>query len=209
MAAMAAPRSRAPAVAPEDLDTERVLSFANTLSARPTPSPVERLVSYDAFLAWAREAGLLKADDVERLAARARRRAADGVRVVERARELRELLHETFTATSTGRAPKIATLSALSAQLSAWYPHGRLVSAGESLQWAYDGEDDLEQPLWEISRAVSRLLTSPRLSRVHACAAEDCAWWFYDDTKNGSRRWCDMKICGNRDKVRRYRERQR
>ncbi len=133
---MAAPRSRPPAVAPEDLDTERALSFANTLSARPTPSPVERLVSYDAFLAWAREAGLLKADDVERLTARARRRAAEAMRVVERARDLRELLHDTFSATSAGRAPKVETLAALSAQLSAWYPHGRLVSAGESLQWA-------------------------------------------------------------------------
>ena len=206
---MAPARSRQPAVAPAALDTERALSFANTLSARPTPSPVERLVSYDGLLAWAREAGVLKAEEVERLAARARRRAADGLRVVARARELRELVHDTFTATSAGRAPKPETLAALSTHLSAWYPHGRLVSAGESLQWAYDGEDDLERPLWEISRAVSRLLTSPRLARVHACAAEDCAWWFFDDTKNGSRRWCDMKICGNRDKVRRYRERQR
>jgi predicted RNA-binding Zn ribbon-like protein len=206
---MASARSRSPAVAPEDLDTERALSFANTLSARPTPSPVERLVSYDTFLAWAREVGLLRTEDVERLSARARRRPADGSRVVERARELRELVHDTFTAASAGRSPRPETLTALSTHLSAWYPHGRLVSAGESLQWAYDGDDDLKRPLWEISRAVSRLLTSPRLARVHACAAEDCAWWFFDDSRNGSRRWCDMKICGNRDKVRRYRARQR
>ena len=202
-------RSRPPAPAPEELDTERALSFANTLSARPTASPVERLVSYDALLAWTREAGLLKTDDVERLSARGRRRTADGSRIVERARELRELVHDTFMATSAGRSPKAETLAALSAHLSAWYPHGRLVSTGDSLQWTYGGEDDLERPLWEISRAVSRLLTSPRLARVHACAAEDCAWWFFDDTKNGSRRWCDMKICGNRDKVRRYRARQK
>jgi predicted RNA-binding Zn ribbon-like protein len=205
---MASARSRPPVPTPEDVDTGRVLSFANTLSARPTPAPVERLVSYDALLGWAREAGVLKAEDIERLSTRARRRGADGARIVERARVLRELVHDTFVATSAGRAPKPETLAALSAHLSAWYPHGRLVSAGESLQWAYDGADDLERPLWEISRAVSRLLTSARLARVRACAAEDCAWWFVDETKNGSRRWCDMKICGNRDKVRRYRARQ-
>jgi len=202
-------RGRLPAVTPEDLDTERALSFANTLSARPTPSPVERLVSYDAFLSWAREAGLLKTDDVERLLARARRRPSEGTRIVERARDLRELVHDTFSATSAGRAPSHATLAALSAQLSAWYPHGRLVPSGETLQWVYGGDDELERPLWEIARAISRLLTSPRLARVHACAAEDCGWWFFDDTKNGSRRWCDMKLCGNRDKVRRYRARQK
>jgi predicted RNA-binding Zn ribbon-like protein len=206
---MAPERSRPPIVAPEDVDTERTLSFANTLSGRPTASPVERLVSYDALLAWAREAGLLMAQEVVGWGAWARRRAADGARIVDRARALRELVHDTFTATSAGRTPKPETLAGLSARLSAWYPHGRLVSIGDSLQWAYGGEDDLERPLWEISRSVSRLLTSPRLSRVQACAAEDCAWWFFDDTKNGSRRWCDMKICGNRDKVRRYRARQR
>ena len=53
----------------------------------------------------------------------------------------------------------------------------------------------------------SRLVTSARLGRVRACAALDCGWWFLDDTKNASRRWCDMKICGNRQKVRSYRER--
>ncbi|MGE3889659.1 MAG: CGNR zinc finger domain-containing protein, partial [Vicinamibacterales bacterium] len=38
-----------------------------------------------------------------------------------------------------------------------------------------------------------------------ACAAQDCRWWFVDETKNRSRRWCDMKICGNREKLRRFR----
>jgi predicted RNA-binding Zn ribbon-like protein len=168
---------------------------------------VERLVSYDALLAWSREAGLIAAEDLERLAARARRRAADGAAIVERARTLRELLHDTFLSTSEGRAPAEPTLAALSALLSAWYPHGRLVPAEGALHWVYAGDDDLERPLWEVARSVARLLTSPLLARVHACAAEDCRWWFLDDTKNGSRRWCDMKICGNREKVRRYRAR--
>jgi predicted RNA-binding Zn ribbon-like protein len=206
---MARARTRPPIVTPEDVDTSRALAFANTLTARHTPSPVERLVSYDALLAWSREAGLIKAEDLERLAARARRRAADGAAIVDRARTLRELLHDTFLSTSEGRAPAEPTLAALSALLSAWYPHGRLVPAEGALHWVYAGDDDLERPLWEVARSVARLLTSPLLARVHACAAEDCRWWFLDDTKNGSRRWCDMKICGNRDKVRRYRERQR
>ena len=209
MDGMAAVRRRLAAATAEDVDALRALAFVNTLAPRPTAAPVERLVSYDALAAWAQEAGLLRADEVNRLTARARRRGAEAVRIVERARQLRELLHETFTALAAGKSPPPATLTELSAHLSRWYTHGRLVPAEGTLQWVYGGEDDLERPLWEVARAISRLLTSSRLGRVRACAAEDCGWWFLDDTKNASRRWCDMKICGNRDKVRRFRERQR
>jgi predicted RNA-binding Zn ribbon-like protein len=206
---MAAARARPPAPTAEDDDAMRALAFVNTLSGRPTGTPVERLVSYEALLAWSRETGLLKADDSDRLVARARRRSNDAERVLERARALRELLHETFLALGESRPPRSPTLDALSAQLAAFYAHGRLVPAGDMLQWVCSAAEELERPLWEIARTVARLLTSPRLARVRACAAEDCGWWFLDDTKNASRRWCDMKICGNRDKVRRFRERQR
>jgi predicted RNA-binding Zn ribbon-like protein len=206
---MAAARTRPPAPTAEDADVARALAFVNTLSGRPTPTPVERLLSYDALAAWARETGLLKADESDRLVARARRRSGEGERVVERARALRELLHETFVALGEGKPPRSATLDGLSAQLAAFYAHGRLVAAGDALQWVCSAEDELDRPVWEVARTAARLLTSPRLARVRACAAEDCGWWFLDETKNASRRWCDMKICGNRDKVRRFRERQR
>ena len=206
---MPSARPRPPAPVPEDVDTTRTLAFVNTLSSRPTAAPVERLISYDTLLEWAREAGVLRPDDVERLSARGRRRIDDAARILQRARDLRERLHDTFTATSAGRMPSGATLDALSAELSRWYPHGRLVPDADRLQWAYDGVDDLDRPLWEIARAAARLVTSASVMRIRACAADDCGWWFLDDTKNGSRRWCDMKICGNRDKVRRFRARQR
>ena len=49
------------------------------------------------------------------------------------------------------------------------------------------------------------LLTSPDVERVRTCAAAACAWLFLDTTKNRARCWCDMKTCGNREKVRRFR----
>jgi predicted RNA-binding Zn ribbon-like protein len=166
-------------------------------------------VSFDALLAWTRETGVLKADEVEKLAARAKRRHSEAARVLADAKELRELLHATFTATSEERPPAAATLEQLSARLGAWYRYGRLVPGEGALQWIYAGDDDLDRVLWEVARSASRLLTSPQLSRVRPCAAQDCGWWFIDDTKNASRRWCDMKICGNREKLRRFRERQK
>jgi predicted RNA-binding Zn ribbon-like protein len=42
-------------------------------------------------------------------------------------------------------------------------------------------------------------------ARVRMCEAPDgCGWLFYDETRNGTRRWCSMKDCGNRAKARRH-----
>ncbi|WP_426515834.1 CGNR zinc finger domain-containing protein [Diaminobutyricibacter sp. McL0618] len=43
------------------------------------------------------------------------------------------------------------------------------------------------------------------MGRVKLCAADDCRWAFYDRSKNGSRTWCSMGVCGNRQKARTYR----
>jgi predicted RNA-binding Zn ribbon-like protein len=48
------------------------------------------------------------------------------------------------------------------------------------------------------------LLLAKDQSRPHSCAADTCRWLFLDTSKNHTRRWCDMKICGNRAKARRY-----
>jgi predicted RNA-binding Zn ribbon-like protein len=46
------------------------------------------------------------------------------------------------------------------------------------------------------------------LERVRECANHDCGWLFLDLSRNRSRKWCDMSSCGNRAKVRRFRERE-
>jgi predicted RNA-binding Zn ribbon-like protein len=45
--------------------------------------------------------------------------------------------------------------------------------------------------------------------RIKACAAEDCQWAFYDESRNRSRTWCAMEVCGNRAKTRSYRARRK
>ena len=44
---------------------------------------------------------------------------------------------------------------------------------------------------------------------LKTCASEDCRAVFYDRSKNHSGRWCSMEVCGNRAKVRAWRERQK
>ena len=43
--------------------------------------------------------------------------------------------------------------------------------------------------------------------RMKACTAGDCQWAFYDESRNRSRTWCSMEVCGNRAKTRSYRHR--
>lgn len=45
--------------------------------------------------------------------------------------------------------------------------------------------------------------------RLKACASDECQWVYFDNSRNASRRWCDMADCGNLVKQRRYRERRK
>lgn len=65
----------------------------------------------------------------------------------------------------------------------------------------------LERILWPIAQSAAELLTSSELGTVRLCEAPDCAWLFLDQSCNRSRRWSDMKVCGNRQKARRHYQR--
>lgn len=189
----------------DPVDAERVLAFINTLSSRPTAAPVERLESYETLVAWAREQHLVSAAAAERLAGDARKHPHQAAAVLARAKDFREALNSLALAIDAERQPSADVLKTIGDCLASAYANGRLVPHAGALQWVASAEDDLERVLWEIGRAAGRLVVSPRLARVRACAASDCGWWFVDDTKNRSRRWCDMTLCGNREKLRRFR----
>jgi predicted RNA-binding Zn ribbon-like protein len=54
---------------------------------------------------------------------------------------------------------------------------------------------------------VAQALGDGSWQRVKACRSADCQWAFYDRSRNRSGVWCEMAVCGNRTKVRTYRER--
>lgn len=58
-----------------------------------------------------------------------------------------------------------------------------------------------------ILTAAARLVTAGQWERVKICPAEDCLWAFFDRSRNRSRTWCSMRVCGNRKKARSWRER--
>jgi predicted RNA-binding Zn ribbon-like protein len=183
------------------------MAFVNTLSGRSTPSPAEKLRSYASLVEWARGAGVIGAAAAADLRRGAEAHPREADRALAEARALRECLHALFLAVAEQRAPAPPLLASLSEHLGAGYAQARLVYQDGTLQWAPGPVAALDDVARELARAAARLVGSSQLARVRACAAEDCRWWFVDETRNHSRRWCEMKTCGNRAKLRRYRGR--
>lgn len=77
-----------------------------------------------------------------------------------------------------------------------------------------DGGSHLEPDASGVDGALGRLLSIVFASmeegtwqRLKACRSDTCMWAYYDHSKNRSKAWCSMAVCGNRAKARTYRER--
>jgi predicted RNA-binding Zn ribbon-like protein len=186
------------------------LDFVNTLGWRLTDSPVEYLGSYEDLLTWGRQAGLLTPDEAEVLSGLAAMDPEEARAMLSRAVALRETIHRTLSAAIADEQDEGA-LSALNRELSRALSRLRVArAAGEPYVWTWDrsGDDSdgppLDRPLWPVARSAAELLTSPRLGGAKVCAGEGCGWIFLDESRNASRRWCDSRDCGNRERVRKY-----
>lgn len=58
-----------------------------------------------------------------------------------------------------------------------------------------------------IALDLARFMCDFEPERLKHCANPACNMVFYDSGRNGRRRWCAMSVCGNRDKVSRFRAR--
>jgi predicted RNA-binding Zn ribbon-like protein len=58
-----------------------------------------------------------------------------------------------------------------------------------------------------VLAAVAEAMADGSWTRLKACRADDCKWAFIDTARNRTRIWCDMAVCGNREKARRFRSR--
>jgi len=185
------------------------LDLVNTLDWRFRPSgPEELLSSYDDLLRFTEQSGLLNARQVQGL----RRNTGDGVamRALQQARHLREAAAEIFYAIVDERAPSPDSIKRLDESLHAAQANRTLRwrSGGLELAWPSDAPQP-GLPGWILAQAAVDLLTSQQIRLMRECADPGCRWLFLDTSKNHSRRWCDMKICGNRMKARRFKAQQR
>ena len=96
-------------------------------------------------------------------------------------------------------------LSALNAALREASARLEVAPSAGGFEWTWVlDEDELDRVLWPIVGSAANLLTSAELGRVRQCARRGCDWLFVDLSKNQSRRWCSMELCGSRVKSRRY-----
>jgi predicted RNA-binding Zn ribbon-like protein len=187
------------------------LDFCNTVGGKRGGVAREKLHSLDDFIAWAEQAALLKPEQVEGLRRHAVRRPSDAAALLDRAIELREAIFRILLSASDQKAPPDKDMARLNAELAASLGRLRIGPAKEGALFVWQWADDRLQPdhlLGPIARSAAELLVRGDLvAKVHQCEGDNCGWLFVDCSKNHSRRWCDMRDCGNRAKVRRHRKR--
>lgn len=183
------------------------LDFANTADWHASDQPIEYLHRYADLVSWARRAGLLTDHQAERLYREAGHQPEAAGRVLEQAVALREAIYRIFSASAAHRSPGKEDLDLLNTALFEGLRWLRVTQTGATFSWQWDSPAEaLDQMLWPLARSAAELLTSEELDRVRECADDQgCGFLFMDMSRNRSRKWCDMKGCGNRAKVRRYR----
>jgi predicted RNA-binding Zn ribbon-like protein len=191
------------------------LDFANTVDDPEGPNRYDHAGTYPELVAWSVQLGILPPDQAETLLAFAEEHPRARSAALKRAHQLRRILIEIFTEIAVGKSGGSAgiepTPSARWIELRPFVTdamaHAELASEGSTYQltWPEAGRGEagrLDAMLWPVGLTAGELLTSPQLSRLKKCAG--CPWLFLDQSKNLSRRWCNMEDCGTHEKIIRY-----
>ena len=183
------------------------LDFTNTLQRRDADQPHDFLASYSDLVSWSQHADILTPEEADQLLEQAAARQAEAGAVLQHSLVLRETMYRLFSAIVHGQSPDSTDMERLNAVLPGSLARRRIIARSESFAWDWIRSDQaLDCMLWPVVESAADLLTAGELHRLRQCAG--CGWLFLDRSRNGSRRWCDMRVCGNRAKARRYYERQ-
>lgn len=191
------------------IGNHRALDFVNTEVAIDGARR-DLLGGFPELVEWLARAGAVDAASARASLARWRGKRG-GEEVLAEARELRAALRRLADAAAEGRAPPRTTVERVNALLGRGASVTR-VAAVESGGFVARRGLRLEQPadlLVPIAEAAADLICEVDLGRVRRCAHPACVLYFLDGTKNGTRRWCDMRTCGNRANAAAYYRRRR
>jgi len=181
------------------------LDFINTLDWRfGDKQPEDLLKNYDDLLRFSEQSKLVTPKQTRQLRRLAGARSA--AEALQHCRDLREAMAEIFYARLDGRDSSVEARITLERYVKGARLRQKLNwKQSPRLEWEWPPvENDAELPLWALAMSASDLMTSDTVRRVRACDNAECRWLFLDTSKNHTRRWCDMKICGNRMKARRF-----
>ena len=175
--------------APGALETVR--AFVNT---RDVDDEIEELSGPAELVAWLAE------HDLVGDAPPPRATAADVRRAIELREALRAHLRAHHSEPLDPGAAAVLDAAARRARLTLRFV-GHDATALEPAAGGVDGA------LGRLLALVKGAIDDGSWPRLKVCPADDCQWAFYDASRNRSAVWCDMRVCGNRAKVRGFRER--
>jgi len=185
------------------------LDLVNTLDWRfREGAPEDLLAGYSDLLRFADQSEILSSKQIRQILRTVTDRS--GAEALVACRELREAAAEILYAAIDDRTPPASQIKIVERCFKEARDHQRLAFSGSHLDWEWPpSECGPDLPFWMLCVSTARLLISERVRLVRACEKPDCRWLFLDTSKNHSRRWCDMKICGNRMKARRFKAQHR
>jgi predicted RNA-binding Zn ribbon-like protein len=186
------------------------LDFANTIHDSQAEDNEDELRAISDLLQWAREAGILSSADHDRLAARYGRYPREAAVDLEKARATRDLLLSIFAGIAKRRSVSPQRLFELNSALAEMPALLRVRKRTERIETEWtSATDGIPRILFAVLNSAADLLASERSGQIRECDSADCTWLFVDESRNHSRRWCEMRACGNRMKARRHYQRSR
>jgi predicted RNA-binding Zn ribbon-like protein len=188
------------------LGNQLALDFLNT---RPVQNddPMELLPDLSALLRWFQAANLLSPRDVSNLQKRWGK-SARAQRAVEAVRELREKLRKEILAWEHGGTVHRTTVDELNRLMADHPMRTRLKASGKRpVTELYFEPQQPEDSFAPLAHSAASLFANADRARVRKC--DHCVLHFHDTSKKGTRRWCSMQLCGNRQKVAAYSARRR
>ena len=181
------------------------LDFVNTVDCYGSKDQGEYFNSCQDLIDWSRHVGTITTAEAKTMSRLAGAHPTAAKSVHSRAIELRKTLYRILTLTLQGRSHDRKDLAIFNNYLSTAMVRSRIVKTEKGFSWDMAGNKaELDWILNPIVRSAADLLISEELGRIKKCADPTCGWLFLDISRNRSRRWCDMRDCGNRAKASRY-----
>ncbi|MGD9173073.1 MAG: CGNR zinc finger domain-containing protein [Desulfobacterales bacterium] len=181
------------------------LDFVNTVHCYGCNDIGEYLNNYQDLISWSRHVGTMSSDEAKRLAVKSVEYPSEAKRLHLRAIELREIIYSIFCSILEGAPPAEKDLTAFNSYLSEMMALSQIVKTADGFDWDMSVNiTGLDWILNPVIRSASDLLISEEWRKIKKCADPTCGWLFLDVSRNHSRRWCDMRDCGNRAKASRF-----
>ncbi len=184
---------------------ELAFDFANTSSGRGWPTYTEHLRSGWDVADWAAHARVLPPADADWLREAMRGDPKMEQKLLRSALDLREDIYILGSEIAARRPAPPERVESLTRAHARCLSHARLAPFEGNFVWSWaPRKRPVEAVLGPIALSALTTLQQADLSRIKQCQGEKCGWLFFDATKNKSRRWCEMEVCGNRAKQKRF-----